>query len=561
MNMESSSAHKATLAHARVAIRARTYWSAFSERPVGNAYGEGAVEAGEMAFKALLGKQFPIDQPNSRNLFAGAEKSPYGMELGITYPRSSVAELVAAGQAAMAHWPAVGPDARAEVLIEAVVRLNRASPLMAAAIMHTTGQAPTMAFQANGPNAQDRALEAIAYAFDAMEAVPRHPVFWEKKLHNQRPPMRVEKHFRIVPRGISVAIASGTFPTWNSYPGIFASLAGGNAVIVKPNPRAILPMAISVDIIRGALRDAGYDPNLVTLCVDTPEELIAKDLALDPAVKIVDYTGSSEFGEWLEENAKQDTVYAEKTGINTVIIDNFDDLDGMASNLAFAFCLYSGQMCTTPQNVFIPEGGITSGTRSYSFDEVAKRLAGAVDELVSKPSRAAEILGAIQSEATLERIDEARKAGEIVLDSRAVDHPKYPQARMRTPLIVKLAGDDAANQNRKCFGPIVFLVPTRDTADSIARMQASAQANGAMTVSLYSRDRETIARTELAAAKAGVNLSVNFTGSLYVNLSAAFSDFHGSGANPASNATLVNHGFVEGRYRVVQTGIELGSTS
>ena len=118
MNMESSSAHKATLAHARVAIRARTYWSAFSERPVGNAYGEGAVEAGEMAFKALLGKQFPIDQPNSRNLFAGAEKSPYGMELGITYPRSSVAELVAAGQAAMAHWPAVGPDARAEVLIE-----------------------------------------------------------------------------------------------------------------------------------------------------------------------------------------------------------------------------------------------------------------------------------------------------------------------------------------------------------------------------------------------------------------------------------------------------------
>ena len=156
---------------------------------------------------------------------------------------------------------------------------------------------------------------------------------------------------------------------------------------------------------------------------------------------------------------------------------------------------------------------------------------------------------------------EARKAGEIVLDSRAVDHPKYPQARMRTPLIVKLAGDDAANQNRKCFGPIVFLVPTRDTADSIARMQASAQANGAMTVSLYSRDRETIARTELAAAKAGVNLSVNFTGSLYVNLSAAFSDFHGSGANPASNATLVNHGFVEGRYRVVQTGIELGSTS
>lgn len=555
--METSSAHKATLEHARVAIRARTYWSAFSERPVGNAYGEGAVEAGEAAFKALLGKPFSIDQPNGDGRFAGSEFSPYGPELGITYPRSSVAELIEAGQAAMAHWPAVTPDERAEVLIEAVVRLNRASPLMAAAIMHTTGQAPTMAFQASGPNAQDRALEAIAYAYDAMEAVPRHPVFWEKKLLTARPSMRVEKHFRIVPRGISVAIASGTFPTWNSYPGIFASLTTGNAVIVKPSPKTILPLALSVDIIRGALRDAGFDPNLVTLCVDTPEQPVAEELALDPAVKIVDYTGSSEFGEWLEVNTKQATVYAEKTGINTVVIDNFDDVEGMARNLAFAFSLYSGQMCTTPQNVFIPEEGITAGGQRLSFDEVAKSLGIAVDELLSKPRRAVDILGAIQSGKTMERIEEARGAGKIVLDSRVIEHPDYPRARVRTPLMIKLAGDDAAWQNRKCFGPIVFLIPTRSTEDSIARMQASAQNNGAMTVSLYSRDKEVVSGAELAAARAGVNLSVNFTGSLYVNLSSAFSDFHGSGANPAANATLVNHGFVEGRYRVVQTGIEL----
>jgi acyl-CoA reductase-like NAD-dependent aldehyde dehydrogenase len=192
-----------------------------------------------------------------------------------------------------------------------------------------------------------------------------------------------------------------------------------------------------------------------------------------------------------------------------------------------------------------------------SFDEVAQSLSAAVEELVSKPRRAVDILGAIQSSVTLERIEEARGAGEVILDSRAIEHPDYPRARVHTPLMVKLAGDDEAWQNRKCFGPIVFLIPTRGTEDSIARMQASGQRNGAMTVSLYSRDKEVVARAELAAARAGVNLSVNFTGSLYVNLSSAFSDFHGSGANPAANSTLVNHGFVEGRYRVVQTGIEL----
>ena len=35
---------------------------------------------------------------------------------------------------------------------------------MAHAVMHTTGQAFVMAFQAGGAHAQDRALEAIAYA-------------------------------------------------------------------------------------------------------------------------------------------------------------------------------------------------------------------------------------------------------------------------------------------------------------------------------------------------------------------------------------------------------------
>ena len=42
--------------------------------------------------------------------------------------------------------------------------------------MHTSGQAYAMAFQAGGPHAQDRALEAIAYAYAEMtrHAPQRH---------------------------------------------------------------------------------------------------------------------------------------------------------------------------------------------------------------------------------------------------------------------------------------------------------------------------------------------------------------------------------------------------
>jgi hypothetical protein len=56
-----------------------------------------------------------------------------------------------------------------------------------------------------------------------------------------------------------------------------------------------------------------------------------------------------------------------------------------------------------------------------------------------------------------------------------------------------------------------------------------------------------------AAEEAGVAVSFNLTGSVFVNQSAAFSDFHGTGANPAANASLSDAAFVANRFRVVQS--------
>jgi hypothetical protein len=50
-----------------------------------------------------------------------------------------------------------------------------------------------------------------------------------------------------------------------------------------------------------------------------------------------------------------------------------------------------------------------------------------------------------------------------------------------------------------------------------------------------------------------VALSENLTQGVYVNQSAAFSDFHATGANAAANASLTDGHFVSGRFRVVQT--------
>ncbi len=79
-------------------------------------------------------------------------------------------------------------------------------------------------------------------------------------------------------------------------------------------------------------------------------------LATRPEVRIVDFTGSTEYGDWLEANARQAAVYTEKAGVNTIVVDSTDDFAGMCRNIGFSLTLYSGQMCTTPQNILVPRG-------------------------------------------------------------------------------------------------------------------------------------------------------------------------------------------------------------
>ena len=359
--------HRATLERAVQAIRERSYWSAYPESASPKNYGEGAAEAGKSAFDALLGKRFALTEPGMIGQ-VGAEKSPYGLALGVTYPKVDLDTILAAASRAEDQWKKAGPEAWAGVCLEIIARLNRASFEIAHAVMHTTGQAFMMAFQAGGPHAQDRALEAVAYAWDELRRVPAQAL-WEKP-QGKNEPVRMEKHFRIMPRGVALVIGCCTFPTWNGYPGIFASLATGNAVIVKPHPGAILPLAITVRIARDVLVEAGIDPNVVTLLAHDAGDDTARTIALRPEVKIIDFTGSTANGRWLEENARQAQVYTEKAGVNQIIIDSTSDIKGVSRNIAFSLALYSGQMCTAPQNIYIPSGGIATTEGPLTFDQV-----------------------------------------------------------------------------------------------------------------------------------------------------------------------------------------------
>lgn len=542
-------ANKQMLDQALQAVAVRGYWSPFSESPSPRVYGETANADGKAAFDAYLNQPFPLQQTSDAS--TGGEQSPFGFDLGITYPVLDVDTLVEQSQSALESWREAGPKAWVGVSLEILRRLNQRSFEIAYAVQHTTGQGFMMAFQAGGPHAQDRGLEAVTYAWQEMSRIPSD-VMWEKP-QGKHDPIRMHKHFTVVPRGVALVIGCCTFPTWNGYPGLFASLATGNTVVVKPHPSAVLPLAITVKIAREVLAEAGFDPNVVMLAAHPAGDDTAQKLALHRAVKLIDFTGSTQNGNWLEQNARQAQVYTEKAGVNQIIIDSVDDLRSVARNLAFSFALYSGQMCTAPQNVYIPRDGIETPEGKVSFDDVAAALAQAVQKLVSDPAKAVEITGAIQNAGVMQRIDQARKLGlPILCDSQALEHPAFAQATVRTPLLLK-AQATSAEIFREWFGPIVFIVATDSTEHSIALARDTVIEHGALSLGVYTTSEAVRKQAQKAAERAGVALSLNLAGAVFVNQTAAFSDFHGTGANPAANAALSDSAFVANRFRVVQT--------
>ena len=540
--------HQILLQQAVAAIESRGYWSPYAEGP--RAYGETAIEDGRKAFEAYRGAQFYLDQPGVVDR-GGAEVSPYGLPLNISYPRCRADALIDAGKAAMPGWIKAGADTRAGVCLEILARLNAGSFEMAHAVMHTTGQALMMAFQAAGPHAQDRGLEAVAYAWREMNHVPALAL-WEKP-QGKNPPLKMEKRFTIVPRGVALVIACSTFPTWNGYPGIFASLVTGNPVIVKAHPAVILPLALAVSVARQVLKEAGFDPNLVSLLIDDPEAPVAKEVAMRPEVRLIDYTGGPDFGNWLEQNCRHAIVYTEKAGVNCIVVDSIDDYKAMLKNLAFTLSLYSGQMCTTPQSIFVSREGVKTPEGVVSAEQFGRDLANAVSRLLEDPVRAVEVLGAIQSPATLARLDAAQELGEVLRASSAIAHPQWPEANIRSPLILKVAATEQDAYAKERFGPISLVVETATAAESLATAERVIREQGAITFALYSTNPLLVERAEEAALRVGVALSINLTGAVFVNQSAGFSDFHATGANPAANACLTDSAFVASRFFVVQS--------
>lgn len=536
---------KERLEAAYAAQQSRTYFAAWPESP--RAYAEDGMAQGLSAFQSLLTQNFTELLQDASQGWVGDEVSPYMMTgLGIQYPKFAPEVLIANAKSAQKVWSKTSADIRATVLLDALDRVALRFFEIAYATMHTTGQSFMMSFQASGPHANDRALEVLSMAYHELNRFPSD-VTWVKNMGKFD--LTLQKNYKAIPKGIALVIGCSTFPTWNTVPGLFGSLMSGNASIVKPHPKSVLPIAIVVAEMQKALIAAGLPASVVQLGVDTLDHPITKELAEDTAVKLIDYTGGSAFGDYIE-SLQGKTVFTEKAGVNSVILDSVADANAVFGNLAFAASLYSGQMCTAPQNIFVSAEGVKTAEGVLSYDDVVAGIANAVKGLAENPKMGAGTLGAIQNDITSTRVKsvEAAAGSSVALASMNIVNPEFPDARTASPTVIAVDAADVNSWKHECFGPIVFVVKTESAAHSLALTSDSASELGAITCSCYSTDNEFMTEVEDVMNEVFTPVSFNFTGAAFVNQHAAFSDFHVTGGNPSGNASFTDSQYVNRRF-------------
>lgn len=547
--------HAEKLNTALRACQSRESWSGWPENPSTKLHGDELPAAGKARFDEQLDQPFTFnsgqEQPGEVGRL-GEERSPYTREpLGISYPRVDIPVLFAGIEEARGAWAAAKARTRVGVCMEILERCGEQLFENAHATMHTSGQSYVMAFAGSGANALDRGLEALAYAWKAMDDVPERG-HWQRQFGRDGV-ADLQKRYRLVPRGVGVVVCCATFPLWNAYPALCASLATGNPVVLKPHPSAVLPVAMMARAARAVLAESGFDPNLVTLVADTREEPATQMLLDQPATAIVDFTGSPRFGNWLENNCPGKLVYTETAGCNSVMLESTADLDATARAIAQSLCQASAQMCTSVQNIHIPAAGVRVGDDYIAFDEVAAAICRAVDGWLEDPRRAATLCGTLFDPSVQDNVDKYRAlAGDRILrDSGPFPIDGFPQARTATPLIISATSGDRDWYRQEVFGPVSFLIRGESAEECLADATGNARDCGAITSHVYSTDEAFLEQAVDTYHAAGASVACNLTG-MPINFAAAYSDYHVTGLNPAGNACLSDLAFVASRFRIVQ---------
>ena len=198
---------------------------------------------------------------------------------------------------------------------------------------------------------------------DLVETGRHLRVVIDKADANYSPAPRPDIRRQNQPLGVVAIFAASNFPLAFSVAGgdSASAIASGNAVVAKAHPSHPNTCAIIEGAVKSALTKAGLSTDLFAIVQGTNPQ-ITHWLAGDARIQAVGFTGSEAVGRiLLDICAKREVpipVYAEMGSLNPVFVTRSaiaERSDELAKGLVDSALLGSGQFCTKPGLIFIPE--------------------------------------------------------------------------------------------------------------------------------------------------------------------------------------------------------------
>ncbi|MEV6105332.1 aldehyde dehydrogenase family protein [Streptomyces sp. NPDC051940] len=264
------------------------------------------------------------------------------------------------------------------------------------------------------------------------------------------------------PLGVVAAFAPWNAPVILGTRAVAAPLAAGNTVVLKPSEHA--PLAAG-HFVADTLRDAGLPDGVLNIVTNAPHDApeVAKALVAHPAVRAVNFTGSTATGRVVGELAARHLKPAllELGGKNSVIVLADADLDYAVDAAVFGVFLNSGQICMSGDRILVHDS---------LAGEFAQRFAARAASLgTGDPTAPATVVGPLITP------DAARRLAGLVRDAerrgaRILTGGGEPEGAVYPPTVLSGVPKDAELHYAEAFGPVAALAsfPDDDTAIALA---------------------------------------------------------------------------------------------
>jgi acyl-CoA reductase-like NAD-dependent aldehyde dehydrogenase len=392
--------------------------------------------------------------------------NPISGEVATRAAAASVADARAAADAAAAafpKWSAIGPSERRARLSKAADLLESRAAQFAAILTTETGATGGWG-HFNVHLAAGMLREAAAMTTQISGEVVPSDV-----------PGSLAMALR-QPVGVVLGIAPWNAPIILGVRAIALPLACGNTVILKASE--VCPATHR--LIGAVLNEAGLGEGVVNVVTHDPKdaEAIAEALVAHPAVKRVNFTGSTRVGRIIAMLGARylKPVLLELGGKAPLIVLDDADLDAAVDATVFGAFANSGQICMSTERVIVDE---------KVADQFGAKLAKRVAALpVGDPRKGDFVLGSVGGRPTVERVpqlvrDAVGKGAKVLCGGESTD------GTIMKGIVVDKVTPDMSLFREESFGPQVSITRVKSAEEAVTLANDT---DYGLSAALFSRD-------------------------------------------------------------------------